>query len=610
MEVPMNSRSKFFRFSLVIFLLAVFSARLPAYNPDGKPGRPAGDGLVYPTQIHATWQQADPSGSVTITWKTELNYMFHAVKYGTEPGVYPWTAYGVYHWSPNQLSGIIHDVELTGLSPGTTYYYKCGDGLTIWSDECSFTTAPETGGFTFSVAGDDGVSPGSITVATYHSEEDVLFHVHTGDLACADGFQPKWDWWFDLSQVYMTRRPILPCIGNHEVEDLDTVRDIPFDLTARGFSSDLGFGRTSYLGRFALPGNEQWYSVDYGPIHFVMLDSDEDITPGSEQYDWVDSDLAAASADPGISWIICVLHKPPYCAGKEHGSSHGVRDNLCPLFDTYGVDVVFSGHEHLYERSYPIFDTEVSTLEEYFYEDPTGTIYVVTGGGGRWLYMNGYEYWTVYSRSKHHYVIADLVTENELRITSVTATFCPAEFLYSGSSGSGEILDEFWIVKNTENSSEDGPLSAAATDGFTPGAGLRLLEEPGIAEKLSILRDLRDKVLYRSGTGKILAKDYYAYSAELLAVLEEDPDLAGRIESLLDSLLPGLAQAIGSGQTSEEVIKPGIFPDPALVREGFLLIEEILRKDISAGLRTALSRLKDVGQKLEGRSFSGIVDEF
>lgn len=597
----MNSWFKSALFPAVIFLIAVCPALLSASDPCGTAGRD-NEGLFSPAQIHATWQQADPSGSVTITWKTEMNYFFHQVKYGVEPGIYPWTESGVYHWSPNQFSGIIHDVELTGLASGTTYYYKCGDGLSIWSGECSFTTAPDSGGFSFTIAGDDGVSPASFTVASYHSEEDVSFHVHTGDLACADGYQPKWDWWFELSQPYMTKRPILPCIGNHEVEDLDTVHDVPFDLTARGFLNDLGFGRTSYLGRFALPGNEQWYSVDYGPIHFVILDTDEEYSAGSEQYEWLESDLAAASAAPEITWIICVFHKPPYSAGKEHGSNLGVRETLCPLFDTYGVDIAFSGHDHGYERSFPVYDTEVTTWEEELYENPAGTIYVVTGGGGRWLYMTGYDYWTVYSRSKHHYIIADLVNENELRITSVVATYCPAEYLYSDSDGSGEILDEFRIIKGGCESSLVESPSIPAAHRPVSSAGVALLDEPGTALKLDILRSLRDEFLYRHASWKKIARDYYLYSPELIEILREDRALAERIKSLIDSLLPELAKALHAGPDLRRQARSGIFPEPALLLDGYSIVEEILRKDISPGLRSTLSRLKEASRKLDGLS--------
>ena len=111
---------------------------------------------------------------------------------------------------------------------------------------------------------------------------------------------------------------------------------------------------------------------------------------GRAQHAWMESELAASSAD----WKVLYFHHPPYAAGG-YGSDLGVRAAIGPTLDAYGVDVVFSGHNHNYERSIPVRNGEA---------DPDGTVFVVTGGGGKRLYDTGTGWFTAYTESVHHFV--------------------------------------------------------------------------------------------------------------------------------------------------------------------------------------------------------------
>lgn len=607
----------------IIFLLSLFSTLVLLPIPTGGDlvasavqcgatgGEPGVDGVLTPVQIHTTWED-DPSTGVTVTWKSDVDYLFHVVKYGTEPGSYPNWVSGDSHWSPNQLIGIIHDVELTDLDPDTKYYFKCGDGLLTWSDECSFHTAPEgfSGSFSFTVGGDDGISPNAAAVAEILAEEDARFHLHTGDLSCADGVQILWDTWFLNSELYMRSRQIYPSIGNHEVEDIDAVRDAPLNLFERGFTDDFGFGRSTYLGRFALPGNEQWHSVDYGPIHLVSLDSDEDYYEGSEQYQWLEEDLAEASQDPATSWIICLFHKPPYSASPVHGSSMGIRASFCPLFDRYGVDLAFNGHDHNYERSFPMYAEEVTTDEMYYYENPGGTIYIVTGGGGRWLYESGTDYWTLMSVSKHHYINCNLVAEDELLVEVVSAHYCPVEALLTGASGRGELLDEFRIVKSGGRGHSERMDLEREIIARRAHAGLEPLSRPGIAEKLEVLREFRDSVLYGRSSAKWLAMSYYGHSPEINKILEGDTRLAERVKSLIVKIIPVLSSSL-PGIIAPSEPQNGDAAEvrsSSIIREGIAIIDIFLSKDISPGLRSDIEKLHAIAAGREGLTPEEILD--
>lgn len=92
---------------------------------------------------------------------------------------------------------------------------------------------------------------------------------------------------------------------------------------------------------------QQYYSYKKGNVHFFALDSNY-LDP--TQLTWLEKELASAGT---TDWKICYFHHPLYSSGAFHGSSTELRSVLEPLFLKYGVQVVFAGHEHLYERVKP-----------------------------------------------------------------------------------------------------------------------------------------------------------------------------------------------------------------------------------------------------------------
>jgi len=166
---------------------------------------------------------------------------------------------------------------------------------------------------------------------------------HTGDLV-GDGSNPE-DWAVFNNIVFELTKTteFYPALGNHE-------RD-----------SQL------FFDNFNLPNNERWYSVEINDIHFIVLDSNSDISKYSEQYEWLEADLQTDSDN--ILFTVAVFHHPPFSIGHHIDDEKGFRQTVVPLFEQYGVDVVFSGHNHAYER--------------FLYND---ICYVVTGGGGAPLY--------------------------------------------------------------------------------------------------------------------------------------------------------------------------------------------------------------------------------
>jgi hypothetical protein len=134
-----------------------------------------------------------------------------------------------------------------------------------------------------------------------------------------------------------------------------------------------------YLDNLILPtsvpdGNERFYAFEAGPALFVSLDvHTSSFAPGSPQHTWLEETLASSNH----VWKFAFLHSGPYSCSRVHGSNLPVRQSFSPLFERYGMDVVFSGHDHGYERSKPVRD---------FVPDGYPVRYVVSGGGGRSLY--------------------------------------------------------------------------------------------------------------------------------------------------------------------------------------------------------------------------------
>jgi len=186
---------------------------------------------------------------------------------------------------------------------------------------------------------------------------------HTGDLV-EDGLVPaEWDTFNAIVSPLLEQSPLFPAIGNHER------------------NSEL------YFDNFELPNNEEWYSVEQEGIHFIVLNSCSGIGKDSEQFQWLERDLAEAGGKE--DFIVVVLHHPPYSTGPHDEDEKGLRETVVPMFEKWGVSVVFSGHDHTYERSVV-----------------NGIYYVVTGGGGAPLYDQARESpWSQVFAKKHHFCV-------------------------------------------------------------------------------------------------------------------------------------------------------------------------------------------------------------
>ena len=199
---------------------------------------------------------------------------------------------------------------------------------------------------------------------------------------------------------------------------------------------------SAYFDSFYLPtndwvGTENYYSFDYGHAHFVALDTLQSTLPASDQYRWLERDLSR-TAQP---WKFVFFHFPPYTAGfLDHQDGRrspldtaSVRRNVVPLFETYGVDVVFAGHSHSYERTFPILQNQVIDQgQEPNYVNAAGPIYIVTGGGGASLLGLDSSPLNARQNLAHHMVEISLSGD---------------QVIGRASTPSGFVIDEFTIER-------------------------------------------------------------------------------------------------------------------------------------------------------------------
>jgi 3',5'-cyclic AMP phosphodiesterase CpdA len=334
---------------------------LPADQPP--PAAPAI--LVAP---YLQWGTAD---GITIMWETA-----HACR-----GV---VRYGEDSSCPLEVveaeSRTIHEITLEGLEPDLLYFYRtespveaaaattpaaaavtaAATAKPLVTDVRTFQTAarPDVP-VAFAVLCDTQASPQVVRrVAEAAWELRPQFVLLGGDLVTTGSNKRHWtEHYFPNMEPLASRVVVYPVLGNHEQN------------------------ASWYYDYMHLPAPEYFYTFRRGNVQFFMLDTNKDVSPGTEQYQWLDKELAASTA----TWKVCMHHQPPFSSDDDYGNDWkrpikqatlGDRQAkpLVALYDKHAVDVVWSGHIHSYERTWMIRGGKPVTDK--------GTVYMITGGAG------------------------------------------------------------------------------------------------------------------------------------------------------------------------------------------------------------------------------------
>ncbi|MCZ6587095.1 MAG: DNRLRE domain-containing protein [Alphaproteobacteria bacterium] len=323
--------------------------------------------------LRGPYLQTPTSSSMVLKWRTDVATN-SIVNFGDAPT----------NLDSSASSGALtteHEVTVTGLAPDTRYYYSIGsDGGPLSGGDSGhfFATSPTPGTTKPTrvwIIGDSGSANANAAAVRdaykYNTGSTVTdLWLMLGDNAYPDGTDSEFQAAvFDTYPELLRKIPLWPTLGNHD-----------------GHSADSASQAGPYYDIFTLPtngeagglasGTEAYYSFDYGNIHFVNLESyDTDRSPGGAMMTWLTNDLAANDKE----WVIAFWHHPPYTKGSHDSDNESrltdMRENALPILESYGVDLVLSGHSHSYERSH-LLDGHYGTSDTL-----TGAMILDIGGG-------------------------------------------------------------------------------------------------------------------------------------------------------------------------------------------------------------------------------------
>ncbi len=244
-------------------------------------------------------------------------------------------------------------VTLTGLVPGTTYYYQVGDGST-WSEVDTFTTAPADPEYTnFFVLADiqeDEALAGfsNIANAITASGKNYAFAVQTGDAVDNVRYYGQWAAALELFTLDSVRKTDwIHVLGNHEVDD---------------------DGADGYAGKATFGNDSNWYSVEYGDVYVAVLNHIMDEEELAMCGEWLVEDAAKSDC----TWKFFVTHAPVYYTNPV-GGGQVYHEHLKDYIEAAGIDFFFAGNDHSYARTEPLLGGAPNS---------DGTVYYICGSTG------------------------------------------------------------------------------------------------------------------------------------------------------------------------------------------------------------------------------------
>lgn len=371
------------------------------------------------TSKTVSWQSSVPHYNYCVEYRQQGSNDIHQA-YVTEPKRPP-----IYDY--DNIPPYTYGAYMQHLQPDTAYEYRiCNDEgeETGWF---SFTTTKEElNQYKVLIFGDsqsvDYSVWGQTAQIAWNQNKDAAFFVNMGDLT--DNGQAWFQWrdWQYNADILTSHLPFAPVLGNHEAYSMEWKFAYPY----------------TYKALFAVPyGSPQGqsrltYSFDYGDVHYVSLNTDYEELHAqnpdmlTNEAAWLDADLAAAKK--AGKRLIVMMHRPPW-----DSPYHGVLDSngkcFMPIFDKYDVPLVFTAHDHCYERTVPVKnDTQAET----------GTIYIATG-------RSGTESWDAARRKP-----TDVVYYNPMDMPMyLTLQVEPKDFRVTAFKNDGTIIDTTTIATDT-----------------------------------------------------------------------------------------------------------------------------------------------------------------
>ena len=223
-------------------------------------------------------------------------------------------------------------------------------------------------------------------------------------------------------------------------------------------------GKIGVINEYLDPLNlgKTYYSFNLYNAHLVFMDPYLDYGPGSDQYQFIANDLKNAFKNPKIDWTFVVEHIPIYTSPSEHPSDSFIGDLFHPLFDKYGVDLVFSGDNHNYQRTFPLKYNNnggyssplISNKNTNKYNNGDGVIYIISGTAGRSLYEIKEQSYFVSKQDDKNFGFLNI----DIKGKSLKGIFYPnsdSNYKRIGADNNNNIVDQFSISKENNGSDKE-----------------------------------------------------------------------------------------------------------------------------------------------------------
>ena len=358
----------------------------------------------------------DPLNGLTISWKNTGTT--DQIKWGLtnsyEKGTFTPVKRAAY-------TGNFFDYQFPTVIASTTIHYQIYDSSTSnWSGDLTYQTStsdPVSNNFSFLVLGDsrDNMTVWQ-TVANLAKSKNADFGLFSGDVVGNSGTGTLWDSWFSSGTNLLSKKLIYHCEGNHD--------------------SNVNGNETTFLSQFILPNNKQYYSFNYGNAIFVVLNSEA--PTNATQLSWLKTTLAA---NTDKMWKVVMFHKPFFTIGTHAADMISYKTTWWKAFDDYGVDLIFNGHDHMYERSKPVnLNVSTSAPVSTYGSGPTqGRCQIVCGGSGAPLYTGSITNMIDKYSSTYHFCKINVVGN-----TLIDSTF----------DSTGKLIDTFVLQKSTTGISQ------------------------------------------------------------------------------------------------------------------------------------------------------------
>ena len=418
------------------------------------------------------------ASAVSIRWRTSIAAS-SKVWWGTSPDLLSESVE-----DPVLRTG--HELRLTALKPDQQYYYAIGTtgGMLAGGLGHGFFTPPVPGdskAFRVWVLGDSGTANAN-AAAVRDAYAAFTRNIYTnmwlmlGDNAYNNGTDAEFQAAvFNMYPAMLRQSPLWSTLGNHDY------------YTSNG---------SAYFDQHTFPtqgeaggspsGTENYYSFDYGNVHFICLDSmSSNRSKTGSMATWLQADLES-TLQP---WIVAFWHHPPYTFGSHNsdnvnnadGQLVEMRENFLPLLEAGGVDLVMGGHSHSYERSYLIdghygkSTTFSPTMKKApgigrvgdaagAYAKPVGlsanqgAVYATAGSSGKVTHWWGGNNTALVNPNPHPAMVVSLLKMGSM-VLDFNGNSLDAKFI----SSTGSIDDQFTLNKTVPNARPTVAISAPLT---------------------------------------------------------------------------------------------------------------------------------------------------